>query len=461
VNALNDSYQRHRLDLMATPAWYASSKVFGDLSEGTSTTAARGYDAYLMRDVYERSIELTDGNATMFGWRDYGDRLRAGWNVVTNGVRVPSFYNDTHVGANNFFVQFVRTGDQRWFGLADIATRHFQDIDVSHGPRAGYWVTGGQPQPAGEIHAISHENQDHQVRNLHWGHAHVSGMSNNYLLTGDKRSFDVLSEVANWWKFVAPHFFKLPFVFGERYREAERDYGWPLYAMNEWVRVTGDAAYHRDVAGGLVTYLNQWFRSPQNRIGYSPATGLSSNTVLGVNNAAVGTGYWTMTKMDNGAGLNANGTNPWMAGAFVGNIIKFYEADKLFAASGQASGVNQAQVVDMLLQGMNYIVKYGYDSTRQYFVYSEVTRGYSGGDTHIIYPLAYLDRLYKQELAAGRIANPGWYDTQPTWATIATRRYDELQNMNVGANSQSYGFYGYEIVYPSDYFKVMKDTLGR
>jgi hypothetical protein len=461
VNALNDSYQRHRLDLMATPAWYASSKVFGDLSEGTSTTAARGYDAYLMRDVYERSIELTDGNATMFGWRDYGDRLRAGWAVVTNGVRVPSFYNDTHVGANNFFVQFLRTGDQRWFGLADIATRHFQDIDVSHGPRAGYWVTGGQPQPAGEIHAISHENQDHQVRNLHWGHAHVSGMSNNYLLTGDKRSFDVLSEVANWWKFVAPHFFKLPFVFGERYREAERDYGWPLYAMNEWVRVTGDAAYHRDVAGGLVTYLNQWFRSPQNRIGYSPATGLSSNTVLGVNNAAVGTGYWTMTKMDNGAGLNANGTNPWMAGAFVGNIIKFYEADKLFAASGQASGVNQAQVVDMLLQGMNYIVKYGYDSTRQYFVYSEVTRGYSGGDTHIIYPLAYLDRLYKQELAAGRIANPGWYDTQPTWATIATRRYDELQNMNVGANSQSYGFYGYEIVYPSDYFKVMKDTLGR
>jgi hypothetical protein len=115
----------------------------------------------------------------------------------------------------------------------------------------------------------------------------------------------------------------------------------------------------------------------------------------------------------------------------------------------------------MLLQGMNYIVKYGYDSTRQYFVYSEVTRGYSGGDTHIIYPLAYLDRLYKQELAAGRIANPGWYDTQSTWATIATRRYDELQNMNVGANSQSYGFYGYEIVYPSDYFKVMKDTLGR
>jgi hypothetical protein len=94
-------------------------------------------------------------------------------------------------------------------------------------------------------------------------------------------------------------------------------------------------------------------------------------------------------------------------------------------------------------------------------VYSEVTRGYSGGDNHIIYALGYLDRLYAQELAAGRLTNPGWYDTRSTWSTLATRRYDELQNTTVGSNTQSYGFYGYEIVYPADFFKVMKDTLGR
>ena len=115
----------------------------------------------------------------------------------------------------------------------------------------------------------------------------------------------------------------------------------------------------------------------------------------------------------------------------------------------------------MLLQGMNYVVKYGYDSSRKYFVYSEVTRGYSGGDNHLLCPLAYLDRLYKQELAAGRLANPGWYDTQSQWGTLTAKRYDEMQNMALG-DTQSYGFYGYEIPYPNGcFFKVMKDTLGR
>ncbi|WP_147450974.1 InlB B-repeat-containing protein [Corallococcus llansteffanensis] len=461
LHALNASYQRHRLELTATPAWYVSSGVFGDLNVGTPTGANRGYDASLMQDIYVRSIEQTDGNATMFGWRDYGDRLRAGWALVINDVEVPSFYNDTHVGSNNFFTQFLRSGDPRWFELADISTRHFMDLDVSHGPRAGYWNTGGMPQPAGEVHAINHENVDHQVRNLHWGHAHVSGLSNSYLLTGDKRALDVLTEIANWWKFMSPHSFKRPFKAADMYREAERDFSWPLYVMNEYVRVTGDAAYHKDVAGGLVNYLIQWFRTPLNHVGFNPATGSISNTVLGVNDASQGTGYWTMTKMDNNAGYNATGTNPWMAGALLGNLIKFHEADRLFAAAGKASGVSQSELIDMLLQGMNYVVKYGYDSSKQYFVYSEVTRGYSGGDNHIIYALGYLDRLYKQELAAGRVAHPEWYDTRGTWGTIAARRYDELQGMTVGGSSQSYGFYGYEIVFPADFFSVMKDTLGR
>jgi len=458
--ALNDSYQRHRLELMSTPAWYAASGVFGDLNVGASTTGTTGYNAYLMQDIYERSVEKTDGNATMFGWRDYGDRLRAGWNVVNN-VKIPSFYNDTHVGANNFFTQFLRTGDQRWYGIAEIATNHFRDIDVSHGPRSGYW---DGTTPAGEIHAISHENIDHQVRNMHWGHAHVSGMSDSWLLTGDKRSKDVLEEVAMWWKAVSPQFFKRPFAMADKYREAERDYGWPLYVMNEWVRATGDAAYHKDVAGGLVDYLNQWFRTPANHIGFDPSKAVGaqlSNNVINLNDAAAGTGYWTMTKMDNNLGYNATGTNPWMAGAFIGNIIKFYEADQLFTAAGKGSGLNRTQIVDMLLQGVNYVVKYGYDDTNKWFVYSETTRTYSGGDTHIIYPLAYLDRLYKQEKAAGRLAHPEWYDTQAKWGTIATRRYDELNAMKVGANTQSYGFYGYEMVYPADFFKVMQDTLNR
>jgi len=456
LHAANDGYQRHQLELTATPAWYTASGVFGDLTVGNAA-AATGHSAMLMNDIYVPSIEATDGNATMFGWRDYGDRLRAGWafKIGSDQVCVPSFYNDTHVGANKFFTEFVRTGDQRWFHLGDISTRHFMDIDVSHGRRAGYWSTGGVAQPAGEVHAINHENVDHQVRNLHWGHAHVSGLSNLYLLTGDKRALEVLTEIAHWWKFVTPHFFATPFNQSARYREAERDYAWPLYVMNEYVRVTGDAAYHKAVNGQLVNYLVQWWQTPLNHIGYNPATNTIGNSVINVNDASRGTGYWTMTRMDNSNGTQATGTNPWMAGPLLSNVIQFYEQDKSMAAVGKGAGISHAVIEDMLFQTMNYVVKYGYVNPTIGFAYSETTRTYSGGHTMLDFPLAYLDRLYRQRLAASAVPHPEWYDTQPQWGVIARKHFDELNAARVGANRQSYGFYGYEMVYPMDFFKVM------
>ncbi|MGZ3239119.1 MAG: hypothetical protein ACXWJK_01860, partial [Burkholderiaceae bacterium] len=463
IDQINSGYQRHRLELTAAPSWYAASGVFGDIDVGNPTLST-GYSAMLLQDIYIPSIETNPADATMFGWRDYGDRLRAGWINVVNGVRIPAFYNDTHIGANNFFHEFVRTGEQRWFQLGEISTRHFADIDVAHGPRMGYWDTAyamGQ-QPAGEIHAMGHNNEDHQTRNMHWGHAHVSGMSDLYLLTGDKRSLEVLTEIANWWKFVTPYFFKTPFD-KNVYREAERDYAWPLYVMNEYVRVTGDASYHKTVNAQMVNYLIQWWQTPMNHIGYNPATNtISSSAVINVNNAANGTGFWTMYHMDNDStGCSAtapnicpDGVNPWMAGPLLSSVIKFYEQDKLMAAVGQGANIPYATIEDMLFQNMNYLVKYGYDA-QVGFVYSEVTRTYSGGHTLIDYPLAYLDRLYAQRLAASAIPHPEWYGTRSSWSTIATNYYNQFNTTHVGANTQSYGFYGYEMVTPVDFFKIM------
>jgi hypothetical protein len=462
---LNDGFQRHRLELTASPSWYTASGVFGALDTGNAN-ASSGYSAMLLQDIYIPSIEKPSsdnidpsdlgGDATMYGWRDYGDRLRAGWNNVVNGVKIPAFYNDTHIGANNFFTEFVRTGEQRWFSLGEISTRHFADIDVAHGPRKGYWDLAypamGQ-QPPGEIHAENHNNEDHQTRNMHWGHAHVSGLSNFYLLTGDKRSLEVLTEIANWWKFVTPHFFKTPFD-KSVYREAERDFAWPLYVMNEYVRVTGDASYHKSVNAQLVNYLVQWWQTPLNHIGYNPTTKTISNSVINVNDASKGTGYWTMSLMDNNNGTQATGTNPWMAGPLLSSLIKFYEQDKLMAASGKGASIPYSTLEDMLLQCMNYVVKYGYDS-QQGFVYSEVMRNYTGGHELIDYPLAYLDRLYRRRVAAGALPHPEWYDSQPLWDLIARSNYDAFLATRVGAKTQSYGFYGYEMVTPPDYFAIM------
>ena len=107
-----------------------------------------------------------------------------------------------------------------------------------------------------------------------------------------------------------------------------------------------------------------------------------------------------------------------MAGALVSNLTRFYQQHQLFIGAGNASAIDTPVYIDMLLQGMNYIVKNGYDPTRKIFVYSEVARSYSGGYDHLVFPLAYLNRLYNQQAAAGRIAHPEWYDTRATWATL-------------------------------------------
>ena len=461
----NALFQSHNFLLFASPQWYTASGVFGELNVGTSTTASTGFDANMMQAIYEKSM-LEDKPATNFGWRDFGGRMRGGWSNVINGVRIPGFYNDTHVGATNFFLMYLRTGDQRWFSLAEISTRHFMDIDVSHGPRQGYWSGFGTPQqPAGEIHAIKHDMVDHTARNVHRGHAHASGLVDYYLLTGDKRSYEVMTEIANWWKFVTLYMFPLPFNFDAPnnqagYREATRDYGWPLFVMNEYVRLTGDATYHQDVSAHLVNYLIQWWQTRRERIGYDAETNTMSNVPMGkFNDAAEGTGFWTMTRAGNyGAYNNANGCSPWMAGSLIANIIGFYEHDKELALTGQASGINHATIKEMLFQTTNYLVKNGYDETNDWFVYAETIRTYSGGRTHIIYPLAYVDRLYKTELAAGNINNPQWYDKQPMWSTIATQTYNDYMTMSALSPSQSYGWYGYEIVHPLDFFKIMSEA---
>ena len=461
----NNLFQTHNLLLTATPAWYTASGVFGELNVGTSTSGETGFDALMMRDIYEPSM-VDEKPATNYGWRDYGDRLRAGWSNVVNGVRIPGWYNDSHVGATNFFKMYLRTGDQRWFTLASISTRHFMDIDVSHGQRQGYWSGFGAPtQPAGEIHAIKHDMVDHTARNVHRGHAHASGLVDYYLLTGDKRSYEVMMEIGNWWKFVTPYMFPLPFNFDAPnnqggYREATRDYGWPLFVMNEYVRLTGDENYHRETATHLVNYLIQWWQTPRERIGFDAETNTMSNTPLGkFNDASQGTGFWTMTRAGNyGAYNKANGTSPWMAGSLIGNIIEYYERDKELAIAGKASGVDYAILKQMLFQTINYVVKNGYDETNDYFVYAETIRQYGGGRTHILYSLAYLDRLYKAELAAGRIANPQWYDKQAMWGTIAKQSYNDYMTKAARNYTQSYGWYGYEIVHPLDFFKIMSEA---
>ena len=284
TNDHNKVFQTHHPLVTAPASWYTNSKVFGEIIESGAWSA--GYDQQLIDGYYTRSIENkkdTGGIAVMYGWRDFGDRMRAGWIGESDGVRIPGFYNDTHVGAHQFFIQYLRTKDKRWWELAETASRHWMDVDVSHTNRkGGPW--GSKNFGPGEGHMIKHEMSDHHSRNIHKGHAHISGLPDYYLMTGDKRAREVIEEVGDWWAKASPKFFATP-VGSTHWSEAERDFGWPLFVMNEVYRATGDTKYLQ-AAAQEVNHLLQWWQTPSDH--------WVDGVIVGQNDWAQGTGWWYM-----------------------------------------------------------------------------------------------------------------------------------------------------------------------
>lgn len=446
IVANNRHFQKHAPLMRAKPSWYAKSGVFGNISPTNKDT--KRYDNYLMSNIYE--ISFKEGKIPiLYGWRDFGDRLYHGWITEENGVRIPGFYNDAHVGSNVFFKQYLRTADPRWWHTAEIATQHFIDIDVSNGRRFGrHGFNGGKIwTPPGEPMLISHGNNDHSSRGIHLGHAHVSGMTDFYLLTGDKRTKDAIDLTAAWWKFVIPKFFPTPRPVDPDKRawaEAERDFAWPLYTANEYVRVNGDPTFHREVAGQVVRHLIDWWKTPSKHE--------INGEDLGRNDASRGTGWWAMDEMDNGDGT---GTNPWMAGALFSALIQFYQHDLLMP-----SGIDHGELKDMMWQCMNYVVKNGWHAEKEHFAYSEARKEENGGAEHVLYGLAYLYQLLEADKKAGLVAHPEWYDTSDSWYKIA-RKLSKRFTSNYVGGQQDFGFYGYEMVYPVDFFNVMAEIEGR
>ncbi len=448
AGVLNGPFQS-RPRLVASSTWYADSGAFGHLWPAGPETS--GYDTQLIEGIYKPSIECcTDSGsyAVLYGWRDYGDRLRPGWIGESNGVKIPSFYNDTHVGAHVFLVQYLRTLDARWWDLGQIATRHWMDIDVSHTSRSGYWKTKQSPGP-GEAYVIKHEMADHDCRNLHPGHAHLSGLPDYYFLTGDPRALEVIREVGNWWAAMVPTLYPVPTP-DPHYAEAERDFGWPLFVLNEAYRATGDIKYLQ-ASAYLVKHLIGWWQIPMDHF--------VNGKRVGRNDWRQGTGWWTMNpscdnspKPPRGQTLY-NGTNPWMAGALLSAVIQFSEENK------DAHLVDQSLVREMLLQTMNYVVKYGWETKLKnypYFVYCEAGRETDGGMNSLLFPLAYLGRLVR----VAHLEHPEWYDTSSKWLAIADGAYQSWKTFT-WSGSTSLGFYGYETVFPSDYFSLMQATEQR
>jgi hypothetical protein len=78
---------------------------------------------------FEQKREVIDE----YGWRNFGDIYADHENAfASSGTPIVSHYNNQYDGVNGFAIQFMRSGDARWWVAMDELARHVVDIDLYH-----------------------------------------------------------------------------------------------------------------------------------------------------------------------------------------------------------------------------------------------------------------------------------------------------------------------------------------
>jgi len=234
---LSQFFQAAEDPLLATcdPAYVSSTKAAGRFPPADPKKYF-GYDAWLDRAL-EAHLKRRD-QVREYGMLNYGD-----W----YGERSVNWGNLEYDLAHGLFVQYLRTGDRRFFERAAEAARHHIDVDVVHATNPHLKNPWGVPPRVGDIwlHCLNHTggyyedaplpvSRTYQMgHSTNFGHVWVSGDLDYYYLTGDRRAYDVSIEIADAMVSHMP----------TRYGTHIRALGWPMILVLAAYEATGDEKY--------------------------------------------------------------------------------------------------------------------------------------------------------------------------------------------------------------------------
>jgi hypothetical protein len=239
VGKLSSFFQAAEEPLLATcePAYVSSTKALGEFPPADPSKYA-GYDAWLSRAL-DAHLKRRDKERE-YGMLNYGD-----W----YGERKVNWGNLEYDLAHGLFLQYLRTGDRRFFARAEQAARHHIDVDVVHATNPHLKNPWGPPPQVGEIwlHALNHtggyydektsglpvERTYHMGHSTNFGHVWVSGDLDYYYLTGDRRAYEVAIEIADAMARHCP----------TAYSDHIRGLGWPLILVLAAYDATCDKKY--------------------------------------------------------------------------------------------------------------------------------------------------------------------------------------------------------------------------
>ncbi len=234
---LGQFYHAAEDPLLATcePAYVSSTRALGDFPPADPKRYA-GYDAWLDRaldaHLARRETEREYGLLNFGDW--YGER----------GVNWGNLEYDL---AHGLFLQYLRTGQRRFFLRAEQAARHHIDVDVVHATNPLLKPPFGVPSRVGDewLHCCGHTggyyldaplpvDRAYQMGySTNFGHVWIEGDLEYYCLTGDRRALEVGRQIADA---MASH---CPTNYGTHIRNL----GWPLVLLLSAYEATGDDKY--------------------------------------------------------------------------------------------------------------------------------------------------------------------------------------------------------------------------
>ena len=224
--------------LLATcePAHVAATKVFGPLPPAGKAGGYAAYDEAIAKALTDH-LRLRD-RGREYGMLNYGDWF---------GERGVNWGNLEYDLGHGMFLQYLRTGDRRYFLRGEQAARHHVDVDVVHATNKHLKNPWGPPPQVGEIwlHCLNHTGGYYQNAPLpvsrtyqmghstNFGHVWVAGDLDYYYLTGDRRARTVGLRIADAMVRHCP----------PRYGDHIRALGWPMILVLAAYDLTGEAKY--------------------------------------------------------------------------------------------------------------------------------------------------------------------------------------------------------------------------
>jgi hypothetical protein len=147
-----------------------------------------------------------------YGWRNFGDMWADHEQAYCPDERRPviSHYNNQYDLLYGLLIQWLLTGDHRWWELADPLARHVLDIDIYHTQRdkAAYngglfWHTAHYHDAATATHrSMSRAMCGKSIPASGGGpaneHNYAAGLRLYYELTGDQRAREAVLGLADW-----------------------------------------------------------------------------------------------------------------------------------------------------------------------------------------------------------------------------------------------------------------------